>query len=69
MRTRGSLKWVICGLLLGATVLNYLDRQVLSLTAEKIIEEKADLEDWSVEILNHLLLGRHGRAEPRVTSA
>jgi MFS transporter, ACS family, hexuronate transporter len=35
----GSLKWVVCGLLLAATVLNYLDRQVLSLTAEKIIAE------------------------------
>lgn len=31
--------WWICGLLLAATILNYLDRQVLSLTAEKIIAE------------------------------
>jgi MFS transporter, ACS family, hexuronate transporter len=35
----GANKWVVCGLLLAATVLNYLDRQVLSLTAEKIIAE------------------------------
>ena len=39
MRERGKLTWVVCGLLLAATVLNYLDRQVLSLTAEKIIAE------------------------------
>ena len=32
-------RWWVCGLLLLATILNYLDRQVLSLTAEKIIEE------------------------------
>ena len=31
--------WIVCGLLLAATVLNYLDRQVLSLTAERIIDE------------------------------
>ncbi|HZT33230.1 MAG TPA: MFS transporter [Bryobacteraceae bacterium] len=31
--------WWICGLLLAATILNYLDRQVLSLTAEKIMAE------------------------------
>jgi MFS transporter, ACS family, hexuronate transporter len=31
--------WWICGLLLAGTVLNYLDRQVLSLTAEKIIAD------------------------------
>jgi ACS family hexuronate transporter-like MFS transporter len=35
----GAVKWLVCGLLLLATVLNYLDRQVLSLTAEKIISE------------------------------
>ena len=39
MRPDGKLTWVVCGLLLAATVLNYLDRQVLSLTAEKIIAE------------------------------
>jgi ACS family hexuronate transporter-like MFS transporter len=32
-------KWWICVLLLGATVLNYLDRQVLSLTAEHVMQE------------------------------
>ncbi|MBK9166225.1 MAG: MFS transporter [Bryobacterales bacterium] len=32
-------RWWVCGLLLLATILNYLDRQVLSLTAEKIIDE------------------------------
>lgn len=31
--------WLVCGLLLLATVLNYLDRQVLSLTAEHVIAE------------------------------
>ncbi len=31
--------WVVCALLLLATVLNYLDRQVLSLTAEKVMAE------------------------------
>jgi len=31
--------WLICGLLLLATVLNYLDRQVISLTAEQIMAE------------------------------
>jgi len=31
--------WIICGFLFLGTVLNYLDRQVLSLTAEKIIRE------------------------------
>jgi ACS family hexuronate transporter-like MFS transporter len=35
----GKLTWIVCGLLLAATVLNYLDRQVLSLTAEKIVAE------------------------------
>jgi ACS family hexuronate transporter-like MFS transporter len=33
------LKWLICALLLSATVLNYLDRQVLALTAENIIRD------------------------------
>src|SRR4051794_30615547 len=32
-------KWWICTLLLLATVLNYLDRQVLSLTAERLMAE------------------------------
>lgn len=31
--------WLVCALLLMATVLNYLDRQVLSLTAERVITE------------------------------
>jgi len=31
--------WWVCGLLFFATVLNYLDRQVLALTADKIIHE------------------------------
>ncbi|MGH9427186.1 MAG: MFS transporter, partial [Terriglobia bacterium] len=31
--------WWLCGLLFLATVLNYVDRQVLALTAEKVIEE------------------------------
>lgn len=31
--------WLLCGLLFLATVLNYLDRQVLALTAEKIMAE------------------------------
>lgn len=34
-----SAKWWICILLLLATVLNYLDRQVLSLTAEHVMNE------------------------------
>jgi len=34
-----SRTWWICGFLFLATVLNYLDRQVLSLTADKIIGE------------------------------
>lgn len=32
-------RWWICGLLFLATVLNYLDRQVLSLTSDRIIDE------------------------------
>jgi MFS transporter, ACS family, hexuronate transporter len=36
-----SAKWWICILLLFATVLNYLDRQVLSLTAEHVMSEFA----------------------------
>ena len=35
----GGGKWWICILLLLATLLNYLDRQVLSLTADKLIAE------------------------------
>jgi len=35
----GAAKWWIAILLLAATILNYLDRQVLSLTAEKVIGE------------------------------
>ena len=31
--------WWLCGLLFLATVLNYVDRQVLALTAEKVIAE------------------------------
>ena len=38
-RAAGPSPWWICILLLGATVLNYLDRQVLSLTAERLIAE------------------------------
>lgn len=34
-----SLKWTVCLLLLLATVMNYFDRQVLSLTATKLIAE------------------------------
>ena len=34
-----SLKWTVCLLLLLATVMNYFDRQVLSLTAPKLIAE------------------------------
>src|SRR2546427_13080870 len=34
-----SRTWWICGFLFLATVLNYLDRQVLSLTADRIIGE------------------------------
>jgi ACS family hexuronate transporter-like MFS transporter len=42
-----SAKWWICGLLLLATVLNYLDRQVLSLSAERVIDEfKIDKEGF-----------------------
>ncbi|HEX4810411.1 MAG TPA: MFS transporter [Bryobacteraceae bacterium] len=37
MRKTDRLTWVVCGLLFLATVLNYLDRQVLSLTAPKLI--------------------------------
>ena len=33
------LKWLVCILLLLATVMNYMDRQVLSLTATKLIAE------------------------------
>src|SRR5882757_4598577 len=33
----GRLTWAVCVLLLFATVLNYLDRQVLSLTAPKLM--------------------------------
>lgn len=39
MRRSESRLWLVSGLLLLATVLNYLDRQVLSLTAERIIAE------------------------------
>ncbi|MCC6863029.1 MAG: MFS transporter [Bryobacterales bacterium] len=35
----GAAKWWIAVLLLAATILNYLDRQVLSLTAEKVMAE------------------------------
>ncbi len=31
--------WVVCGVMWAATVLNYLDRQVLSLTAEHVMRE------------------------------
>jgi MFS transporter, ACS family, hexuronate transporter len=36
---QGKRVWLIVGLLFLATVLNYLDRQVLALTAERIMEE------------------------------
>jgi sugar phosphate permease len=32
-------RWWLCGLLLAATVLSYLDRQALSLTADQLIGE------------------------------
>jgi MFS transporter, ACS family, hexuronate transporter len=38
-RRAGAAKWWIAILLLAATILNYLDRQVLSLTAEKVMGE------------------------------
>ncbi len=37
--TTSRIKWTVCILLLLATVMNYLDRQVLSLTADKLIAE------------------------------
>ena len=37
--SRGSFKWWLCIVLLLATIMNYLNRQVLSLTAEKLIAE------------------------------
>ena len=43
--------WWICGLLLLATVLNYLDRQVLSLTADRIIQEFGLTREQFGEIL------------------
>ena len=37
MRTRLDFRWVVCGLLFFATTVNYLDRQVLSLTWKDFI--------------------------------
>lgn len=47
----GALKWWVCGLLLLATMLNYLDRQVLSLTAERIIAEFHTTKEGFGEII------------------
>jgi MFS transporter, ACS family, hexuronate transporter len=38
-RRGGSWKWLICGILFLATVLNYLDRQTMAICAPKITEE------------------------------
>jgi ACS family hexuronate transporter-like MFS transporter len=35
----GNFRWTICGLLFFATTINYLDRQVLSLTWSDFIAE------------------------------
>lgn len=40
-----SSRWIICGLLLLATILNYLDRQTISVSATKIAAEMG-LNDW-----------------------
>lgn len=40
-------RWVVCGLLFLATVLNYLDRQTISVSATKIAEEMG-LNDWQL---------------------
>lgn len=39
MKSIGSYRWTICGLLFFATTINYLDRQVLSLLAPSLSEE------------------------------
>jgi MFS transporter, ACS family, hexuronate transporter len=51
--TRGSWKWWVCGALLLATMLNYMDRQTLSLTATQLKTEihlddarYGSLEEW-----------------------
>lgn len=36
-KTRTNFRWVICSLLFFATTINYLDRQVLSLTWKDFI--------------------------------
>jgi len=38
-RRSGTWKWLICGILFLATVLNYLDRQTMAICAPKITEE------------------------------
>ena len=44
--TRGSTwKWGVCGLLLLATMINYMDRQVLSQSAKRISDEFQFEED------------------------
>ena len=37
--TTPSRRWILCGLLFLATVLNYLDRQTISVSASRIAEE------------------------------
>jgi len=38
-RSRGHYRWVICGLLFAATVVNYTDRQVLGILADTLQEQ------------------------------
>lgn len=44
---KSSHRWVVCGLLLLATIINYLDRQTISVSASRIAEEM-NLNDWQL---------------------
>lgn len=57
--TKSSHRWLVCGLLLLATILNYLDRQTISVSASRIAEEM-NLNDWQLGRLFSAFLFAYG---------
>ena len=45
MKTKTNFRWIICALLFFATTVNYLDRQVLSLTWKDFISPEFNWTD------------------------
>ena len=50
-KTKTNFRWVICAMLFMATAVNYLDRQVLSLTWDEFIKPEFHWDESHLERL------------------